>query len=211
MRTRAATSPASWPPRSARAASSASSAAARTSRRSCGSSTRYKTGAKSVNPDIRVLLDLQRVLHRPEQGRLRRRSSSSVRAPTSSSAPAARPAPAASQAAAAGRQVGHRRRPGRVLHHLQRWRRPRVGVPRHLGRSSASTSPCSATSSRRSTARSRAASTRLEAANDGITYAPFHDADIPDDVADEARGDPQPAWPTARIDTGVDPVTGLPN
>ena len=32
----------------------------------------YKTGAKSVNPDINVLHDLQRVLHRPEQGRLGR-------------------------------------------------------------------------------------------------------------------------------------------
>ena len=32
----------------------------------------YKTGAESVNPDIRVLLDLQRVLHGPEQGRLGR-------------------------------------------------------------------------------------------------------------------------------------------
>ena len=49
----------------------------------------------------------------------------------------------------------------------------------------------------------------LDAANDGITYAPFHDAAIPDDVAarlEEIRlglGD-------GSIDTGLDPVTGLP-
>ena len=42
----------------------------------------YEAGAKSVNPDIQVLSDLQRVLHRPGQGRVRRRSSSSARAPT---------------------------------------------------------------------------------------------------------------------------------
>ncbi len=38
----------------------------------------------------------------------------------------------------------------------------------------------------------------LDAANDGITYAPFHDADIPDDVATQTRGDPRRAWRTAR-------------
>jgi len=51
---------------------------------------------------------------------------------------------------------------------------------------------------------------QLEAANDGITYAPFHDADIPDDVAaavEEARV----GLADGSIDTGVDPVTGLPN
>ena len=36
----------------------------------------------------------------------------------------------------------------------------------------------------------------LTAENGGITYAPFHDADIPEDVADAPRGDP-PASPTA--------------
>ncbi|MGH9287846.1 MAG: BMP family lipoprotein [Acidimicrobiales bacterium] len=50
----------------------------------------------------------------------------------------------------------------------------------------------------------------LEAANDGISYAPFHDADIPDDVAallEETRQ----GLADGSIDTGVDPVTGLPN
>ncbi|MGH9112701.1 MAG: BMP family lipoprotein, partial [Acidimicrobiales bacterium] len=49
----------------------------------------------------------------------------------------------------------------------------------------------------------------LEAANDGISYAPFHDADIPDDVAallEETRQ----GLADGSIDTGVDPVTGLP-
>ena len=49
----------------------------------------------------------------------------------------------------------------------------------------------------------------LEAANDGITYAPFHDADIPDDVADLLEETRQ-GLADGDIDTGVDPVTGLP-
>jgi basic membrane protein A and related proteins len=50
----------------------------------------------------------------------------------------------------------------------------------------------------------------LDAANDGITYAPFHDADIPDDAAarlEEIRA----GLADGSIDTGLDPVTGEPN
>ena len=50
----------------------------------------------------------------------------------------------------------------------------------------------------------------LEAANDGITYAPFHDADIPEDVATKLEETRQ-GLADGSIDTGVDPVTGLPN
>lgn len=50
----------------------------------------------------------------------------------------------------------------------------------------------------------------LEAANDGITYAPFHDADIPDDVA-EVLEETRQGLADGSIDTGVDPVTGLPS
>ncbi len=50
----------------------------------------------------------------------------------------------------------------------------------------------------------------LEAANDGITYAPFHDADIPDDVAATLE-ETREGLADGSIDTGVDPVTGLPN
>ena len=49
----------------------------------------------------------------------------------------------------------------------------------------------------------------LEAANDGITYAPFHDADIPDDVAATLEETRQ-GLADGSIETGVDPVTGLP-
>jgi basic membrane lipoprotein Med (substrate-binding protein (PBP1-ABC) superfamily) len=49
----------------------------------------------------------------------------------------------------------------------------------------------------------------LEAANDGITYAPFHDADIPDDVAERLEETRQ-GLADGSIETGVDPVTGLP-
>jgi basic membrane lipoprotein Med (substrate-binding protein (PBP1-ABC) superfamily) len=50
----------------------------------------------------------------------------------------------------------------------------------------------------------------LEAANDGITYAPFHDAEIPEDVAATLEETRQ-GLAEGSIDTGVDPVTGLPN
>ncbi len=49
----------------------------------------------------------------------------------------------------------------------------------------------------------------LTAANGGITYAPFHDADIPDDVAallEETRQ----GLADGSIKTGLDPATGLP-
>lgn len=50
----------------------------------------------------------------------------------------------------------------------------------------------------------------LEAENDGITYAPFHEAELPEDAIaalEEARA----GLADGSIDTGVDPVTGLPN
>ena len=49
----------------------------------------------------------------------------------------------------------------------------------------------------------------LTAENGGITYAPFHDADIPDDAAaavEEARQ----GLADGSIKTGLDPATGLP-
>jgi basic membrane protein A len=49
----------------------------------------------------------------------------------------------------------------------------------------------------------------LDAANGGITYAPFHDADIPDDVAARLE-EVRQGLADGSIDTGVDPVTGLP-
>lgn len=49
----------------------------------------------------------------------------------------------------------------------------------------------------------------LTAENDGITYAPFHDADIPDDVAAQLE-EVRQGLADGSIDTGVDPVTGLP-
>ena len=50
----------------------------------------------------------------------------------------------------------------------------------------------------------------LEAANDGITYAPFHDAELPAE-ATEALEEARAGLADGSIDTGVDPVTGLPN
>lgn len=49
----------------------------------------------------------------------------------------------------------------------------------------------------------------LDAANGGITYAPFHDADIPEDVATEIEAI-RAGLADGSIETGVDPVTGLP-
>jgi basic membrane protein A len=49
----------------------------------------------------------------------------------------------------------------------------------------------------------------LTAANNGITYAPFHDADIPDDVAATLEETRQ-GLADGSIDTGLDPITGLP-
>ncbi|MBA2530076.1 MAG: BMP family ABC transporter substrate-binding protein [Euzebyales bacterium] len=49
----------------------------------------------------------------------------------------------------------------------------------------------------------------LEAANDGITYAPFHEADIPPDVATRMEEIRQ-GLADGSIDTGIDPVTGEP-
>ena len=49
----------------------------------------------------------------------------------------------------------------------------------------------------------------LTTENGGITYAPFHDADIPDDVAallEETRL----GLADGSIKTGLDPATGLP-
>ena len=49
----------------------------------------------------------------------------------------------------------------------------------------------------------------LTAANGGITYAPFHDADIPDAVA-EAVETARKGLADGSITTGLDPATGLP-
>jgi basic membrane protein A len=49
----------------------------------------------------------------------------------------------------------------------------------------------------------------LTAANGGITYAPFHDADIPDDVAAKLEETRQ-GLADGSIKTGLDPATGLP-
>ena len=50
----------------------------------------------------------------------------------------------------------------------------------------------------------------LEAENDGITYAPFHDAELPSEAV-EALEEARTGLADGSIDTGVDPVTGLPN
>jgi len=50
----------------------------------------------------------------------------------------------------------------------------------------------------------------LEAENDGITYAPFHDAELPDEAI-EALEEARAGLADGSVDTGVDPVTGLPN
>jgi basic membrane protein A and related proteins len=47
----------------------------------------------------------------------------------------------------------------------------------------------------------------LEASNDGITYAPFHDADIPDDAANQLEEIRQ-GLADGSIETGLDPITG---
>ncbi|MFL6205880.1 MAG: BMP family protein [Acidimicrobiales bacterium] len=49
----------------------------------------------------------------------------------------------------------------------------------------------------------------LTAANGGITYAPFHDADIPDDAA-KAVEDARKGLADGSIKTGLDPATGKP-
>ena len=50
----------------------------------------------------------------------------------------------------------------------------------------------------------------LTAENGGITYAPFHDADIPEEVATQIE-EIRAGLADGSIDTGVDPVTGQPN
>ncbi len=49
----------------------------------------------------------------------------------------------------------------------------------------------------------------LSASNGGITYAPPHDADVPQDVLDKLEETRQ-ALAAGNFDIGVDPVTGLP-
>jgi basic membrane protein A and related proteins len=49
----------------------------------------------------------------------------------------------------------------------------------------------------------------LTAENGGITYAPFHDADIPEDVAARLE-EVRQGLADGSIDTGLDPVTGRP-
>ena len=47
----------------------------------------------------------------------------------------------------------------------------------------------------------------LDAANEGITYAPFHDADVPDEVGDQIE-EVRQGLADGSIETGVDPATG---
>ena len=49
----------------------------------------------------------------------------------------------------------------------------------------------------------------LNAENDGITYAPFHDAEIPEEAAARLE-EVRQGLADGSIDTGLDPVTGLP-
>jgi basic membrane protein A len=49
----------------------------------------------------------------------------------------------------------------------------------------------------------------LTAENGGITYAPFHDADVPDDVASKLE-ETRKGLADGSIKTGLDPATGLP-
>lgn len=49
----------------------------------------------------------------------------------------------------------------------------------------------------------------LTAENGGITYAPFHDAEIPDDVAEQLE-ETRKGLADGSIKTGLDPATGLP-
>ena len=49
----------------------------------------------------------------------------------------------------------------------------------------------------------------LTAANGGITYAPFHDADIPDEVAAKLE-ETRLGLADGSIKTGLDPATGEP-
>ena len=49
----------------------------------------------------------------------------------------------------------------------------------------------------------------LTAENGGITYAPFHDADISDDVATQIE-EVRAGLADGSIETGIDPVTGQP-
>jgi basic membrane protein A len=48
-----------------------------------------------------------------------------------------------------------------------------------------------------------------DAANGGVTYAEFHDATIPPDVASQIE-DVRAGLADGLIDTGVDPATGQP-
>lgn len=50
----------------------------------------------------------------------------------------------------------------------------------------------------------------LEAANGGITYAPPHDAEVPQEVLDELE-ETRVALAEGTFEIGVDPITGLPN
>jgi basic membrane protein A and related proteins len=49
----------------------------------------------------------------------------------------------------------------------------------------------------------------LTAENGGITYAPFHDADVPEDVATQLE-EIRAGLADGSIETGIDPITGLP-
>lgn len=103
----------------------------------------FEKGAEAANAKVKVL----KIYNESFTSRPRARatpSSSSARAPTSSSAPVN-----TGRRGVGGHgpeQVGHRRRPGRVLQHLQQREGGRFRSTSPAPRSSASTSRCSTTS-----------------------------------------------------------------
>ena len=94
--------------------------------------------------------------------------------------------------------------------HLRRRRRPGLRVPGHLGHEAGRPTACSPRSSTSLDGEFEGGIFGLTAENGGITYAPFHDADIPDDVADARSRRPAQGLADGSIKTGLDPVTGLP-
>ena len=150
----------------------------------------YKTGAESVNPDIQVLSVYNESFTDPNKGASDAQQFLGEGADVIFGAGGQ--TGSGGVEAATRREVGHRRRPGRVLHDVQRRRGPGsqylatsaikrvdLAVFRNIVAAIDGTFEGGVYT--------------LEAANDGITYAPFHDADIPDDVAsklEETAGRP---------------------
>ena len=92
----------------------------------------YEAGAKSINPDIRVLSVYNESFTTPDKGASDAAQFIGEGADVIFGAGGQTGSGGVAAASRAGR-LGHRRRPGRVLHHVQRWRRGRVGVPGDLG------------------------------------------------------------------------------